>query len=151
MKKKSYDTDLMNDSNKKMIAVFFETEAEILHGAIERYLPMEGRNIFEELQNAFNLRKLFYNKIITSVNTHFCLINDDLERTCLAIEENVESYDISSFKQIWLRERKEESFETLAPRKLYRFLGIYNQVHFLNQFVKFVLIIKRDGTNQIML
>lgn len=107
-----------------MIAVFFETEAEILHGAIERYVPMESRNIFDELQKVFNLRKLFYNKIITSANTHFCLINDELERTCLANEENLEDYDVGLFKQVWLREKKEESFETLVPKKLYRFLGI---------------------------
>ena len=113
----------LEDRNK--IQVFFETEAEILSGFIEKNSSksVETRNLLEEIQLAVNLRKLFYNKALTCMNTHCCLIDEDHNRICLQYEELINEHDLNVLSQIWLRERKEESFETLLPRKLYKSLG----------------------------
>lgn len=113
-----------NDKNK--IQVFFETEAEILSGFIEKNSSesIESRNLLEEIQQAVNLRKLFYNKHLTCMNVHCCLIDENQKRVCLQYEETINLHDLNVLSQIWIRERKEESFETLLPRKLYKSLGM---------------------------
>ena len=113
------------DSNntENAIQVFFETEAQILTGFITKITMQEERDVFEEISQLLYLPNLYSNKILTYMNTHCCIINKIEEKIYLDSEDNLNNWDLTDIAQIWLRDRKDESFQTVSPRKLFKSLG----------------------------